>query len=84
MNEYFDISDRQNISVKQSNYYDINSFTDIMKSRGDSFSLFSLNIAGVKTNMSQLEAILNHLGSQNLTLSVILLQETHSNAVDMC
>ena len=72
-----------NLRVNQSRYYDIDSFLSTLKSSQNSFSVLSLNIAGLRNNFSEFEILINEIKSRNIDLSVILLQETHQNADEM-
>ena len=75
--------DVEDFTIRRSKYYDINAFTNMMKSHLKSFSLLSLNIAGIKTNFPQFEVLIDDINSSESPLSIILLQETHLNSDQM-
>ena len=61
---------------RNSDYYDHENFTEILKSKSDKFSVVSLNCQSLQAKFDQLKIYVEDLESSSCTLSSICLQET--------
>ena len=58
------------------NYYDIESFTKILKKPDEKFSSFSLNVESLQSKFDSIKALLETLSKSNCFIDALLLQET--------
>lgn len=63
--------------IKQSDYYSTTDLHELIKTKRDSFSIFSTNIQSIYTSIRELKSFILNLRKMNFEFSVICLQECH-------
>ena len=56
----------ENLTVNQSRYYNVDQFVSALNPTNRSFSVLSLNIAGIRNNFSQFEILVKDIQSKNV------------------
>ena len=61
--------------ITQSSYYDLETFSELLNSKGNNFSILSTNIESINAKFSEIEIFINSLREKKLTIDAICFQE---------